>query len=154
MQQEYLSPEKFKELKDELTHLKEVERKNVTEAIEYAKSLGDLSENAEYHEARDNQAKVESRIIEIESILKSAVVISENGKSDRVQAGSSIIIQKKGSSSKLEFMIVSSEESDIDAGKISYHSPIGSAVMGKGKGDTFSVRTPNGNAEYTLLEIK
>lgn len=154
MQQEYLSPEKFKELKDELTHLKEVERKKVTEALEYAKSLGDLSENAEYHEARDSQAKVESRIIEIESILKSAVVISENGKSDRVQAGSSIIIQKKGSSGKLEFMIVSSEESDIDAGKISYHSPIGSAVMGKQKGDAFSVRTPSGNAEYTLLEIK
>lgn len=154
MQQEYLSPEKFQELKTELDSLKNEERKKVAEALEYAKSLGDLSENAEYHEARDNQAKVESRIAEIEAILKSAVVISEGGKSDIVQAGSKISIQKKGSSEKFEFVVVSSEESDIDAGKISYHSPIGTAVMGKKKGEDFSVRTPNGQAEYTLLAVK
>jgi transcription elongation factor GreA len=154
MQQEYLSPEKFQELKTELDTLKNVERKKVAEALEYAKSLGDLSENAEYHEARDNQAKVESRIVEIEAILKSAVVISEGGKSDIVQAGSKIKIQKEGSKDKLEFVVVSSEESDIDTGKISYHSPIGTALMGKKKGESFSVRTPNGQAEYTLLEVK
>ena len=154
MQQEYLSPEKFQELKTELDTLKNVERKKVAEALEYAKSLGDLSENAEYHEARDNQAKIESRIAEIESILKSAVVISEGGNSDIVQAGSKISIQKSGSSEKLEFVVVSSEESDIDGGKISYHSPIGTAVMGKKQGESFSVRTPNGQAEYTLLALK
>jgi transcription elongation factor GreA len=154
MQQEYLSPEKFEELNTELHNLKNVERKKVTEALEYAKSLGDLSENAEYHEARDNQAKIESRIAEIESILKTSVVISEGGKSDIVQAGSKVTIQKKGSTAKLDFTIVSSEESDIDAGKISYHSPIGTAVMGKKKGDTFVVRTPSGEAEYTLLAVK
>jgi transcription elongation factor GreA len=154
MQQEYLSPEKFQELKSELDTLKNTERKRVTEALEYAKSLGDLSENAEYHEARDNQAKVESRIAEIEAILKSAVVISEGGKSDVVRAGSKIIIQKKGSDSKLDFVIVSSEESDIETGKVSYHSPIGAAVMGKKKDDAFTVRTPNGQVEYVLLSVK
>jgi len=154
MQQEYLSPEKFQELKSELENLKNVERKKVTESLEYAKSLGDLSENAEYHEARDVQAKIESRIAEIEAILKSARVISNSGKSDIVQAGSKISIQKNNSSTKLEFNIVSSEESDIDTGKISYHSPLGSAVMGKKKGETFSVRTPNGEATYTLIDLK
>ncbi|MEX0910019.1 MAG: transcription elongation factor GreA [Candidatus Paceibacterota bacterium] len=154
MQQEYLSPQKFQELKSELDTLKNVERKRVTEALEYAKSLGDLSENAEYHEARDNQAKVESRIAEIEAILKSAVVISERGKSDIVQAGSKITLRKKGSEAKLDFVVVSSEESDIETGKISYHSPIGTAVMGKKKDESFSVRTPNGQVEYTLLSVK
>ena len=124
------------------------------QALEYAKSLGDLSENAEYHEARDNQAKIESRIAEIEMILKSAVVISEDGKSDIVQAGSKITIRKRGSDAKIDFTVVSSEESDIETGRISYHSPIGTAVMGKKKGDDFSVRTPNGQAEYTLLSVK
>lgn len=154
MQQEYLSPEKFQELKDELDHLKNVERKKVTESLEYAKSLGDLSENAEYHEARDMQAKTESRISELETMLKSAVVISSNGKSDIVQAGSVIVIQKKGDKNKRQFTIVGSEESDIAAGKISYYSPIGTAVMGKKKGEEFNVRTPNGEVAYTLVEIK
>jgi len=154
MQQEYLSPEKFQELKTELDTLKNVERKRVTEALEYAKSLGDLSENAEYHEARDAQAKTESRITEIETMLKSAVVISTSGKSDIVQAGSKITIQKKGDKNKRDFTIVGSEESDIDAGKLSYHSPIGTAVMGKRTGEEFSVRTPNGEAVYTLVELK
>lgn len=154
MQQEYLSPEKFQELKDELDRLKNEERKKVTESLEYAKSLGDLSENAEYHEARDMQAKIESRISELETMLKSAVVISNNGKSDVVQAGSVIVIQKKGEKDKREFKIVGSEESNIAAGKISYHSPIGTSVMGKKKGEEFNVRTPNGEATYTLVEIK
>jgi transcription elongation factor GreA len=154
MQQEYLSPEKFQELKTELDDLKNIERKKVTEALEYAKSLGDLSENAEYHEARDNQAKIESRISEIESILKSAVVISEDISSDLVQAGSKITLKKTGDNTKLDFTIVSSEESDIDTGKISYHSPIGAAVMGRKEGESFTVRTPNGEVEYVLHSVK
>lgn len=154
MQQEYLSSEKFQELKDELDQLKNVERRKVTESLEYAKSLGDLSENAEYHEARDMQAKIEFRITEIESILKSAIVISNNGNKDMVHAGSVIVLQKKGDKEKREFTIVGSEESDIGAGKISYYSPIGTAAMGKKKGEEFSVRTPNGEVVYTLIEIK
>ncbi|MDZ7726145.1 MAG: transcription elongation factor GreA [Candidatus Campbellbacteria bacterium] len=154
MQQEYLSPEKFQELKAELDNLKNVERKKVTEALEYAKSLGDLSENAEYHEARDNQAKIEARIVELESMLKSAVVISSKGRSDIAQAGSKITIQNKEDKKKRTFTIVSSEESDIDNGKLSYHSPIGAAVMGKKKGDEFTVRTPNGETTYKLMDIE
>lgn len=154
MQQEYLSPEKFQELTDELDRLKNEERKKVTESLEYAKSLGDLSENAEYHEARDMQAKIESRISELETMLKSAVVISSSGKKDIVQAGSVIVIQKKGEKNKREFTVVGSEESDINAGKISYYSPIGIGVMGKKKGEEFTVRTPGGQVVYTLLEIK
>lgn len=154
MQQEYLSAEKMQELKNELETLKNVERKKIAEALEYAKSLGDLSENAEYHEARDEQAKVESRIAEIEAVLKSAIVIAKGEKSDTVRAGSNVTLQKRGASSNVNFLIVSSEESDIDTGKISYNSPIGRAVMGRRKGEVFSVRTPNGEAEYTLLEVQ
>lgn len=154
MQQEYLSSEKFQELKDELDRLKNEERKKVTESLEFAKSLGDLSENAEYHEARDMQAKIEHRISEIETMLKSAVVISGGQKTDHVQAGSVVIIQKKGDKTKREFTIVASEEADISANKISYNSPIGTAVMNKKKGDEFVVRTPGGEVTYTLLEIK
>jgi transcription elongation factor GreA len=154
MQQEYLSSEKIQELKEELETLKNFERKKIAEALEYAKSLGDLSENAEYHEARDTQAKVESRIAEIEAVLKSAVVIAKGERSDTVRAGSSVTLKKRGSSNNLNFLVVSSEESDIDMGKISYNSPIGRAVMGKKRGDSFSVRTPNGEAEYTLVEVQ
>jgi len=154
MQQEYLSSEKIQELENELEELKNSERKKITEALEYAKSLGDLSENAEYHEARNSQAKIESRIAEIEAILKFAVVIEKGEKSDTVRAGSNVTLKRKGTSKNLNFLVVSSEESDIDTGKISYNSPIGRAVMGRKKGDSFSVRTPNGEAEYTLLEVQ
>lgn len=154
MQNEYLSPEKFEELRSELDRLKKVERKKVAESLEYAKSLGDLSENAEYHEARDNQAKIEARISEIETILKSAVVMSSGKRGDMVEAGSTVKVKKGGSGEEKEFTIVGSEETDTSAGKISYHSPIGSAVMGKKKGDQFNVRTPKGEVTYELLEVK
>lgn len=154
MQNEYLSPEKFEELKSELDSLKNVERKRVAESLEYAKSLGDLSENAEYHEARDNQAKIEARISEIETILRSAIVMSSGTRGDLVEAGSTVTVKKQGSDDEKTFTIVGSEETDTTDGKISYHSPIGSAVMGKKKGDLFKVRTPKGEVEYELLEVK
>lgn len=147
----YLSKEKFKELEVELDNLKNVVRREVAEQLDYAKSLGDLSENAEYHEARDKQADVEDRIREIENTLKKAIIIS--GKhSDTVMVGATVVVEKN--KEKQTYTIVGSEEADLLAGKISHQSPIGSALIGKKAGETVSVSTPKGETIYKIIEIK
>jgi transcription elongation factor GreA len=148
---EYLTQEKFDSFTKELEVLKGEKRKEVAEALEYAKALGDLSENAEYHDARDEQANVEDRIAKIESILKSAIIIKEQD-SDIVNVGSSLVVEKGGK--KIDITIVGTEESDVMSGKISVRSPFGQAVMGRKKGDTFSFEAPNGTMEYKIVEIK
>lgn len=148
---EYLTKAKYEEFKKELEELKTVRRKEVAESLEYAKALGDLSENAEYHEARDLQANVEDRIARLEMILKSATIVSSH-QSDLVGIGS-IITVKKGKIEKV-FTLVGSEEADTDQGKISVKSPLGSAALGKKKGDTFSFGTPSGTMEYKIIDIK
>ena len=149
----YLSEEKHKELADELQNLKMVERKNIAEQLEYAKSLGDLSENAEYHEARDKQADIEDRIGELEYILKTAIIISGSGGKSKVNIGSRVSIEKKGGG-KSDYVIVGSEEADALAGKISHHSPLGSVLIDKKKGDQVIVSTPKGDVQYTIVDIK
>jgi len=150
----YLSQEKFNELKKELVDLQTIERKKVAEQLEYAKSLGDLSENAEYHEARDKQADIEDRIKELQDILKNAVIISEKKNKDGLVVMGSKVEVKKSSGDPREFIIVGSEEADMTLNKISHHSPIGAALMGKKKGDKIEVTTPKGDVVYTLLDVK
>ncbi len=151
---EYLTQEKYDEFKSELDHLKHVRRKEVAEALEYAKSLGDLSENAEYHEARDNQANVEDRIARLEAILKDASIVSSSKHStDAVSIGSVVTVQKEDGK-PATFTIVGSEEADSAAGKISIKSPMGAALLGRRKKDSFSVNTPMGMVKYTLVDIK
>lgn len=151
-QKEYISREKYKEIKEELEHLRTTRRKEVASQLEYAKSLGDLSENAEYQEARDEQAKIEDRISHLEHLLKNAEVVS--GKSTgTVNVGSSVKLQKKGASKTQTFTIVGAEEADTNAGKISVKSPIGAAIHGKKKGDTVTVETPGGEKTYTIKDI-
>ncbi len=149
----YLSQEKFDELKDELDGLKMVERKSIAEQLEYAKSLGDLSENAEYHEARDKQADIEDRISELEVMLKSAVILSGAAAKGKVSIGSRVKIEKKDGT-KMEYLIVGSEEANAVEGKISHHSPLGLALMDKKKGEAVVVTTPKGDVQYTILDIK
>ncbi|MDQ5957883.1 MAG: transcription elongation factor GreA [Patescibacteria group bacterium] len=149
----YLSEEKRKELEAELHNLKMVERKNIAEQLEYAKSLGDLSENAEYHEARDKQADIEDRISELEVMLKNAVIISTTGAKGKVNVGSKVLIQKdKGD--KVEYQIVGSEEANAALFKISHQSPLGSVLLDKKKGDKVVVNTPKGDVQYTIVDIK
>ena len=150
---EYLTQEKYDELTRELKELKTLKRKEVAEHLEYAKSLGDLSENAEYHEARENQANVEDRISKLEAILVSAVIVSPHH-SDAVDVGSTVRVEKKKDKTKHIFKIVGSEESNLTAGKLSVSSPLGSAMVGKKKGYTFSVETPSGMVEYAITEIE
>lgn len=153
METTYLSQDKYDELSDELNHLKMVERKQVAEQLEYAKSLGDLSENAEYNEARDKQADIEDRIGQIENILKTAKIISASKNKDQVNVGSVVVLSKKGGGNQ-EYTIVGSEEASIMDNKISHLSPLGSAVINKKKGEKVMVSTPKGDVEYTIIEIK
>ena len=152
-EREYLTKEKFEELQKELEVLKTVTRKTVADQLEYARSLGDLSENAEYQEARENQAKIEGRITQLEEILKTAVIISHKS-SDVVEVGSEIEIQKAKESDTHTYFLVGSEEADISKNKISNHSPLGVALLGKKKGEEFDFQTPKGKVKYKIVNVK
>ncbi len=152
--EEYITKEKHKALTEELDILVKQKRKEVAEKLEYAKSLGDLSENAEYHEARDAQASVEDRIKKIESILKNAVIVSDEHTTDVVGVGSRVVIVKEGSKEENEYTIVGVEESDLALGKLSVRSPLGEAVMDKKKGEKFTFNAPSGPISYRIIEIK
>ncbi len=149
---DYITEEKRKELEAELVDLKGPKRKIILDSLEYAKSLGDLSENAEYHQAREEQGKLEERIQKVEGILQSSQVVSGGG-GDVIEIGSKVIVQKEGSKDEKTYMIVGSEEADMAAGKISNHSPIGEALFGKKKGDTVSFNTPNGKVNYKIIKV-
>ena len=150
---EYLTQEKFDALKEELDYLKTTRRKEIAESLEYARSLGDLSENAEYQEARELQAATEDRVGQVESMLQSAKIVSPEH-SDIINLGSTIEIQKEGEKEKRTYQIVGSEEADIHNQKISHSSPLGDAVLGKKKGDAFSFETPNGKMSYKITAVK
>lgn len=152
--QEYLTAEKFEELKKELEHLKTVRRKEVAESLEYARSLGDLSENAEYQEARDMQAAIEERINHLEQVMKEAKIVAHDKKGGVVGLGSEVSIQKQGDKQEYSYTIVGSEEVNIHERKLSYLSPLGEALMGKSKGDEFEFETPNGKQKYKILRVK
>lgn len=149
---EYLTPEKKVELENELNQLKTVRRKEIADALEYAKSLGDLSENAEYHQAREDQANCEDRIGHLEQVLKNAVIMDKHH-SGTVEVGTTVTVVKKGEKEARQFTLVGSEEADSIGGKISNESPLGSALLGKSKGDSVTFDTPKGKTEYTIKSI-
>lgn len=153
MDRELITKERKAELEAELHRLESVERKEIIESLEFAKSLGDLSENAEYHQAREAQGKLEDRVNEIKRILKTAEVVSHR-KSDTIEVGSSVTVQKKGDKEKKMFTIVGEGEADMAAGKISYQSPLGSALFGKKKGEKAHFESPAGTIEYSILSVE
>jgi transcription elongation factor GreA len=149
---QYVSAERLEQLKQELHELKTVKRREAADRIEEAKALGDLSENAEYHEAKDAMAMLEGRIFEIETILKNARVIEqEEGTKGVVRVGSSVEVEVNGK--KKTFQIVGSNEADPLTGKISNESPIGSALLGSRVGQAVEVRTPAGSSQYKILNV-
>jgi transcription elongation factor GreA len=150
---EHLTQEKYDQFKAELQELVSVRRKEVAEQLEHAKGLGDLSENAEYHEARDMQAAVEDRIRKLEHIIKSAVIVSSHT-TDSVSIGATVTVKRKGANGEQRYTIVSSEEADTAAGKISVRSPLGAAAFGKKKGESFTFETPVGTATCEILSIE
>ena len=141
------------ELENELDTLKNVTRKEVSEKIKEARSFGDLSENAEYDEAKNEQAEVEARINEIEYMLKYARVIDdEEIKSDVVTPGSKVVLAIFGGEEK--YTIVGSTEADPYKNKLSYESPIGAACLNRAAGETVKANTPGGEIEFKILSIE
>src|SRR3989338_6596227 len=153
---EYLTKEKFKELEEELRQAKTVRRKEIAESLEYAKSLGDLSENAEYQQAREAQRELEERISIVEDILKRAVIVSgkaANHDESVVTMGSTVTIRKDGDDATKKCKIVGSEEADMSSGRISNECPLGVAILGKKIGENFLVDTPKGKVSYMVVSI-
>ncbi len=153
VQEIVVSKEKFDEMIKELEHLKTVRRTEIAKNLEYARSLGDLSENAEYQEARDLQAATEERIKKLEELVKNTKIITDGKKKSEVSFNSKVSIQKEGSSDIHEYTIVGSEEADMRVKKLSHVSPLGSALMGKKKGDVFTFETPAGKQTYTIEKV-
>jgi transcription elongation factor GreA len=152
--QAFLTAEKFEELKKELDHLKTVRRKEVAESLEYARSLGDLSENAEYQEARDMQAAIEERIGYLEKTIKEAKIVAHEKKGGVIGLGSVVTIEKDKEKVSRVYTIVGSDEANIHEKKLSYLSPLGEALMGKTKGDDFIFETPAGKQKYKVLKVE
>lgn len=151
MEKEFITLEKRQELEVELLERKTVLREEIGERVATARALGDLSENAEYHSARDQQGKNETRIMEIESILKRAEIITRT-QSGMVELGATVVVNRDGE--EKTFMIVSETEADIALGKISTNSPMGSAMIGKKTGESFSIMTPRGTeVSYTIVSV-
>lgn len=151
-QAQYVSPEFLEKLKAELLDLKTNQRRELANRIEAAKALGDLSENAEYHEAKDALGFVEGRILEIEDLFKNAVVIEHDAAAGtNVRVGSKVKVQVNGK--EKTFDIVGSNEADPLSGKISNESPIGMALIGTHAGDKVSVKTPTGTTVYEVIAI-
>ena len=149
-----LTYEGLKKLEDELQDLKVVKRKEVADKIREAREQGDLSENAEYDAAKDEQRDIEARIEEIEKILKNAeVVVEEDVNLDQINIGCSVRIYDIEFDEELEYKIVGSTEANSLKGKISNESPVGKALIGKKVGDTVTVETQAGEIAYKILEI-
>ena len=149
---DYITKEKRKALEIELEDLKGPKRKEILANLQYAKSLGDLSENAEFHQTREDQGKLEERIAKIEQILQSSQTVRGGG-SENIEVGSTVVVQKEGSADKKTYVIVGSEEADMVKGKISNKSPFGEALFGKKKGSSISFKTPGGTVNYKILSV-
>ncbi len=150
----YLTNEGFLEIEEELNHLKEVKRPEVIKALKDARALGDLSENADYDAARNEQAQVEGRIKELEILLEKAELI-EKRDTDKVSLGATVKIKYDDDDDDVEeYRIVGSKEADPSNNKISNESPLAKGIMGAKVGDKCTVESPNGNYQVEVLEIK
>ncbi|MEK7125776.1 MAG: transcription elongation factor GreA [Patescibacteria group bacterium] len=149
----YLTEDGYKKIKEELDHLKKIRRPEIVNRIKEAKELGDLSENAEYADAREEQSFTEGRIMDIEETLKNAQVIAgKDANPDQVDIGDTIKVSKDGE--EVVYTIVGSNEADPLNGKISNESPMGEAFLGTKKGDECTVKTPKGEVKYTIVAVK
>jgi len=150
-----LTEASFQKLADELEDLKVNKRPYIAEKIKEAREQGDLSENAEYDAAKDEQRDIEARIDELEEIIKYCEVVdSTKQDTSKVHLGCTVTIQNRSNKKKYVYQIVSPTEVNSRAGKISYASPVGKAIDGKEVGDKVTVETPNGNVGYVIVDIE
>ena len=148
----YLTPEGADKLRKELEELKGPRRTELAARLKHAVSQGDLSENADYISAKEDQAFLEGRIQELDIILKDATVVDPGARSDNVMVGSTVVIRNEGNAEET-FYIVGEKEADPRNGKISHKSPIGKSLMGKGVGDIAVAETPGGELEFKILSL-
>ena len=149
-----LTAEGLKQLEEELDYLKGERRKEIAEKIKVARSYGDLSENSEYDDAKNEQAILEARIVTIEATLKNAVLIDEDSMSnEHIHVGSKVRIENLKNNTVVEYRIVGSNESNPREGKISDESPVGMGLIGHSAGDVVVVETPVGEMSFKVLEI-
>jgi len=151
MPEQIITQDGYNKLAAELNTLSTIKRREIAERIERAKELGDLSENAEYSEAKDAQALNEGRILELTNTLKNVTIVDAGGAKGEVAMGSSVTVSCNGKDK--EYTIVSFNEADPLNGKISNESPLGLAFLGKKKGETVMVETPRGTVEYKIKKI-
>jgi transcription elongation factor GreA len=145
----------FKSLEDEVNHLKNVERHEIIKAIAEARAHGDLSENAEYHAAKERQGFIEGRVMELEDQIGRAEVIDVSKLSGTtIKFGATVTLVDEDTDEKRKYQIVGDVESDAKRGKISLSSPIARALIGKSKGDTVEVSTPGGARSYEVLKVE
>ncbi len=150
----FVSKEGYQKLENELEHLKTVKRKEVAMAIQKARSFGDLSENSEYDEAKNEQAEIESRIAMLEVTLENATILDDKDiKTDKVSVGNTVKIYNLATEQEEEYRIVGSTESDPIEGKISDDCPLGKTLLGQRVGDSINVETPGGIVKYTVMSI-
>ena len=152
--QPYLTEQGAAKLKEELEHLKSVERLALAQRLHEAVSQGDLSENADYHKAKEDQGFLEGRIQELEYLLKNAVIVeSHSGERETVDIGASVTIQEEDYDPEI-YLLVGAKEADSRNRQISNESPVGRALMGKRVGDIVSIETPGGRLEMKILKIE
>ena len=148
----YLTKERLDELKNELHELKTKRRQEVAERLKRAKELGDLSENSEYFEAREEQADIENRIFELEETVKRASIIKKSAGGGTIKIGSTVIAKKDGK--EIKYSIVGYNEARPEEGRVSNESPIGKAFLGKSAGESATVETPKGKIIYKITAVE
>ena len=145
----------FEKLEEELKILKSIERPNVIKAIAEAREHGDLSENAEYHAAKEKQSFIEGRIADLENkISRAEIIITKKLKSNKVIFGATVTLGELGKKKQIVYQIVGTEEADVESGKISISSPLARALLGKKIDDTVEVYSPGGSKEYEVENIE
>lgn len=153
MSNQIISQEGYEKLQSELDYITTVKRREIADRIQKAKDMGDLSENAEYSEAKDAQAFNEGRVAELMQMLKSLTVVSNASSGGAVSMGSTVDVRSEDGRGR-KFTIVSFNEADPVSGKISNESPLGRAMINKKKGDKIKVETPKGDMQYEIIDIK
>lgn len=148
-----MTPKGYRALDDELKHLKSEERPAIIKAIAEAREHGDLSENAEYHSAREKQSFIEGRIKELEGMLGLAEVIDPAKLSGNIKFGATVKLVDEDTEEEKTYQIVGEAEANIDAGLLNIKSPLARALIGKEEGDSVEVKTPGGTRDYEVLEV-
>jgi transcription elongation factor GreA len=148
-----ITPEGLAELKAELDHLETTRRKEISERIKIARDFGDLKENSEYHDAKNEQAFLETKILKLRERLQTAVVVEEEEEGAHARFGSQVTLRDEESGKELSYRLVGATEASLADGKLSVESPVAQAIIGRMPGDAVAVPTPRGDRRYTVISV-